>query len=251
MGGNFRRESLDKGAERRDLANQIKRIVTMEDVLRRRGFQTGRNRRIPCPIHNGKNPNFSYKGSRYNCFKCHASGSVIDFVMWSDGLTLSQAIDTLAREYGLGDMVVLSTDTGSRLASARLAKAAREQAHEERKKNLQKDMAECMHVALVAMETGPVTDGEYVAIREYQYMDFTEKEIEHAEDTGTWKEIIAGDVGARMRELCDTILGDKRPEERKKPPDFVPMYPELLPDHPSAEAGVYSGEYYLKRFGTK
>ena len=238
------------GKDYRDLAERVKSIATMEDVLQRRGFPVSRKGRIPCPLHNGKDPNFRYKDNWFKCFVCGEKGTVIDFVMKVDSLTASQAIDALASEYGIGTSEY-ATSAGQRMATERVAKRQRELAYEKIKAALQKDMAECMRIALVAMDTGPVTDGEYVAIREYQYMDYVGKEIEHAEDTGTGKEIIAGDVGARMRELCDVILGDKRPEERKKPPDFVPMYPELPPDHPLAEAGVYSGEYYLKRFGTK
>ena len=39
-----------------------------------------RQHRIPCPIHNGKDYNFSFTDKGFKCFVCGESGDVIDFV---------------------------------------------------------------------------------------------------------------------------------------------------------------------------
>lgn len=72
-------------AERRasweDIAEAIHAAVTMEDVI---SFYfpslPRRHHRCPCPIHSGKDLNFSYTRSGYKCFVCGASGDVITFV---------------------------------------------------------------------------------------------------------------------------------------------------------------------------
>lgn len=64
-----------------DIADAIHDAVTMDDVLDiycpdvpRRGH------RCPCPIHDGKDYNFSYTSQGYKCFVCGASGDTISFV---------------------------------------------------------------------------------------------------------------------------------------------------------------------------
>ena len=44
--------------------------------------ETGRRVGIPCPIHQGRNPNFNlYPNNSYYCFKCCASGhNAIDLI---------------------------------------------------------------------------------------------------------------------------------------------------------------------------
>ncbi|MBF0429287.1 MAG: hypothetical protein HQL94_10220, partial [Magnetococcales bacterium] len=51
-----------------------------------------------CPFHNEKTPSFKVdpKKRAWNCFGCGTGGSVIDFVMKIDGLTLDQACRSLA-----------------------------------------------------------------------------------------------------------------------------------------------------------
>ena len=72
-------------AERRasweDIAEAIHATVTMDEVI---AFYfpslPRRHHRCPCPLHSGKDLNFSYTQSGYKCFVCGASGDVITFV---------------------------------------------------------------------------------------------------------------------------------------------------------------------------
>ena len=84
------------------ITDEINSRVKMTDVLRMYGFDLGRHQRIPCPIHNGKDKNFSYIDEVFHCWTCGAKGNVIGFVMQYFGLTFSQAITRLNNDFDLG-----------------------------------------------------------------------------------------------------------------------------------------------------
>jgi DNA primase len=85
----------------RNAAEQIKARVTIADALRLYGYETNERRRIPCPIHNGKDGNFCYKDRVYHCWVCGAKGDVISLVEHLFGLSFSGAIEKLAGDFGL------------------------------------------------------------------------------------------------------------------------------------------------------
>lgn len=64
-----------------DVARSIRDMVTVEEALSVYCPETHiRNRRCPCPIHRGKDYNFSFTDKGYTCFVCGSSGDVIDLV---------------------------------------------------------------------------------------------------------------------------------------------------------------------------
>lgn len=91
------------------------------------GFPTARNGRIPCPLHNGKDNNFSYKGQYFKCFVCGEGGTVIDFVMKLFGLNFRQAVLRINSDFHLG----LTPSKPDRAARSAALEARRE---EQRKK---------------------------------------------------------------------------------------------------------------------
>ena len=56
-----------------------------------------------CPFHPDSDPSFSVNPERglYHCFGCHASGDVIDFVMQHERLEFLEAVEYLARRFGV------------------------------------------------------------------------------------------------------------------------------------------------------
>ena len=74
--------------------------------------KAGREYHACCPFHNEKTPSFTVSPTKqfYHCFGCGAHGSVLDFLMEYDGLTFVEAIEDLARHYGLP--VARETGTG-------------------------------------------------------------------------------------------------------------------------------------------
>ena len=65
-----------------EIAQIIHDTVTMEEVIRAYCPETPiRGNRCPCPLHNGKDYNFSFTANGYKCFVCGASGDTVSFVM--------------------------------------------------------------------------------------------------------------------------------------------------------------------------
>lgn len=79
-----------------DVAEAIHESVTMEEVLHTYvpGIQK-RGHRCPCPLHQGKDLNFSYTERGYKCFVCGASGDVVAFV--KEVCELSTRADAMKR----------------------------------------------------------------------------------------------------------------------------------------------------------
>ena len=64
-----------------DIANKIRETVTMSDAIEAYTPEyIPRNRRMPCPIHNGKDYNFTFTTTGFKCFVCNESGDVIEYV---------------------------------------------------------------------------------------------------------------------------------------------------------------------------
>ena len=99
-----------------NIAENIKQLISMEDVLQQYGFPTARNGRIPCPLHNGKDNNFSYKGQYFKCFVCGEGGTVIDFVMKLFDLNFRQAVLRINADFHLG-LTPSKPDRASRSAA--------------------------------------------------------------------------------------------------------------------------------------
>ena len=84
---------------------ELKARFTLSDVIGRRVKlrRAGREFSGLCPFHNEKTPSFTVNDQKgfYHCFGCGAHGSVIDFVMDTEGLEFLEAVDRLATEAGM------------------------------------------------------------------------------------------------------------------------------------------------------
>ena len=84
------------------IAEEIKERVTIPDALNHYGYKAGRGNRIPCPIHNGKDPNFAFTEHVYHCWTCGAKGDVIRLVEELFDLNFQQAIMKMNADFRLG-----------------------------------------------------------------------------------------------------------------------------------------------------
>ena len=65
--------------------------------------RAGRRWQGLCPFHEEKTPSFSVDPARglYYCFGCHAGGDAISFVMRLERLEFPEAVERLARRFGV------------------------------------------------------------------------------------------------------------------------------------------------------
>lgn len=85
--------------------DELKHRFTLSDVVGRQVklVRAGREHQGLCPFHNEKTPSFTVNDQKgfYHCFGCGAHGSVIDFVMGTQGMEFMEAIEMLAGEAGM------------------------------------------------------------------------------------------------------------------------------------------------------
>lgn len=156
----------ERKAEWSDIAQAIHDSVTMEEVIK--FYIPGVNprmHRIPCPIHHGKDYNFSYTRYGYRCFVCEASGDVIAFVKEIQGCaTRVDAMRMIDRDFNLhlpinGEMKVNAEEL-SRLHE-RVEQAQKlQKAQEEWEQNYSRLMDEYVALDLIILFS---TDSDAVA----------------------------------------------------------------------------------------
>ena len=85
--------------------DELRVRVGLASVIGRRVKLTrkGREHLGLCPFHKEKTPSFTVNEEKgfYHCFGCGEHGSVIDFVMKTDGLPFPEAVERLATEAGM------------------------------------------------------------------------------------------------------------------------------------------------------
>ncbi|MDY4336055.1 CHC2 zinc finger domain-containing protein [Pectobacterium brasiliense] len=83
----------------------LKAAVSLVEVVRGQGrkvVKRGKDFVVLCPFHQEKTPSMVISPDKnlYHCFGCDAGGSVIDWVMKTEGLSLPHAVGKLRRELG-------------------------------------------------------------------------------------------------------------------------------------------------------
>ncbi|WP_261850218.1 CHC2 zinc finger domain-containing protein, partial [Pectobacterium araliae] len=83
----------------------LKAAVPLVEVVRGQGrkvVKRGKDFVVLCPFHQEKTPScvISPEKNLYHCFGCDAGGSVLDWVMKTENLSLPHAVDKLRRELG-------------------------------------------------------------------------------------------------------------------------------------------------------
>ncbi len=90
--------SQDKIAEIRNRASIVEVIADYVTLKK-----AGRNQMGLCPFHAEKSPSFTVSEEKgiFHCFGCHAGGSVFHFLMQYDHLTFPEAVEQVAKRYGI------------------------------------------------------------------------------------------------------------------------------------------------------
>lgn len=74
----------------------------MPQILEYYGFTINRSKRIPCPLHSGRDENCGVKEHYIHCFVCGESADAIKFVQVYFGLDFQSAISKLNEDFCLG-----------------------------------------------------------------------------------------------------------------------------------------------------
>lgn len=94
-GGFISQESIDEVLNRADIVSLVGEYVPLT--------QKGNDWWGCCPFHNEKTPSFSVSPDKkfYYCFGCHAKGTAISFLMEMDKISYPEAIENLAKKFGV------------------------------------------------------------------------------------------------------------------------------------------------------
>lgn len=93
-----------------DCAALIKARLTMPEVLRRYGVRIDQHHRTQCFLHGGQHRNMRVYENGAHCFVCNQSADIIDYMMRSFGLTYTDAIRQIDRDFSLGLIGCASPD---------------------------------------------------------------------------------------------------------------------------------------------
>ena len=79
---------------------RIKQTVTTRQAAERYGLSVNQSGMVRCPFHEDHNPSMKVD-DRFYCFGCHATGDVIDFTARLFGISLKDAAEKLAEDFGI------------------------------------------------------------------------------------------------------------------------------------------------------
>ena len=82
-----------------DAVQTIKDSLTMREVLEHYGYTA--KRRMPCPLHNGKDNNVEVKEKTFMCYSQCGGGDVITFVQKLFNLSFQDALRKIDVDFGL------------------------------------------------------------------------------------------------------------------------------------------------------
>ena len=77
------------------------RSVTPRQAAEHYGLQVTRNGMTCCPLHKDRHPSLKLNEDYFFCFGCGASGDVIDFTARLFGISLKDATEKLAADFGI------------------------------------------------------------------------------------------------------------------------------------------------------
>ena len=79
----------------------VKAAVTPRQAAEAYGLKVSRNGMTCCPFHEERHPSLKLNESYFFCFGCGASGDVIDFTGRLFGISLKDAAQKLAADFGI------------------------------------------------------------------------------------------------------------------------------------------------------
>ena len=87
----------------------VKQTVTTRQAAERYGLSVNQSGMTRCPFHEDHNPSMKVD-DRFYCFGCGASGDVIDFTARLFGISLKDATEKLAEDFGINSRPPTQSD---------------------------------------------------------------------------------------------------------------------------------------------
>ena len=79
----------------------VRAAVPLRDAAKHYGLTVSRNGMTCCPFHEDRHPSLKLNEDYFFCFGCGASGDVIDFTARLFGISLKDAAEKLAADFGI------------------------------------------------------------------------------------------------------------------------------------------------------
>ncbi|APH04351.1 DNA primase [Bacillus weihaiensis] len=110
MGNRIPEDLLEKIQRTSDIVDVVSEYVQLK--------KQGRNYFGLCPFHGEKSPSFSVSSDKqiFHCFGCGAGGNVFSFIMQHNGVSFTEAVQTLAEKNGIDLPTISPTDQGKTLS---------------------------------------------------------------------------------------------------------------------------------------
>ena len=88
----------------------VKAAVPLWQAAETYGLSVSRNGMTCCPFHEDRHPSLKLNKDYFYCFGCHASGDVIDFTGRLFGISLKDAAEKLAEDFGINPRLSAQSD---------------------------------------------------------------------------------------------------------------------------------------------
>lgn len=108
--------------------NSLKSDISLFRLIQSQGYEIkpeGKDHIMCCPFHDDKTPSLKISTAKnlFNCFGCGASGTVIDWVMKTQGVSFRHACEVLMNDAGISlDAKVIGVNSKPKLANPLTAK---------------------------------------------------------------------------------------------------------------------------------
>ena len=109
-----------------NLFEAVKTGISTREAAERYGVDVNRYGKALCPFHNDRHPSLYVADDHYHCFACGEHGDVIDFAARLYDLSLHEAAQRLASDFGLSPDNPPSQDIQDRLKRKTEAQRLRE-----------------------------------------------------------------------------------------------------------------------------
>ena len=110
------RRKNKKGGKPINIYESVKNKISLREAAEHYGVVLGKNGMATCPFHLDCCPSLKLNSDFYYCFGCGASGDVIDFVAQLYDLSMPDAAEKLAADFGIISDTYPETKTKPRLS---------------------------------------------------------------------------------------------------------------------------------------